>query len=121
MQPFIRPLAVETEFYIDEGCFVIELTNGADDPDLSIARCRVEAGCTTRWHSLEATVERYVIQSGTGIVDVGDLPPRTVTQGDLVVIPAGCRQRIRNVGSDDLVFYAICTPRFQPECYRDLD
>ncbi len=120
-QPVIKPLNAGTEFYIDEGCFVIELANSAEDPDVSIARCRVQPGKTTRWHRLRGTVERYVVQSGSGRVEVGDLLPQLVVAGDAVIIPAACRQRIANVGSDDLVFLAICTPRFTPDIYEDVE
>jgi hypothetical protein len=32
-----------------------------------------------------------------------------------------CRQRISNLGDDDLLFLAICTPRFEPGCYESLE
>jgi oxalate decarboxylase/phosphoglucose isomerase-like protein (cupin superfamily) len=32
-----------------------------------------------------------------------------------------CRQRITNMGSDDLIFLAICTPRFSQDIYEDID
>ena len=67
------------------------------------------------------TAERYVIMQGEGRVEVGDLPPQTVGPGDVVLIPAGCRQRIANVGTIDLCFLAICTPRFQAANYCDLE
>lgn len=121
MQPQVKALAVGNEFYIDEGCFVIEMASADEDPHVSIARCRVEPGKTTRWHRLAGTVERYVIQHGQGVVEVGDLPPQTVAAGDLVLIPESCRQRIRNAGSGDLVFLAICTPRFLPACYEECE
>ena len=121
MQPVIIPFDSGREFYIDEGCFVIELCPAESDPALSIARCRVEPGKTTRWHCLRDTVERYVIQQGEGLVEVGDLPAQRVTAGDMVLIPAGTRQRIANVGSGDLIFLALCTPRFTPACYMDID
>jgi hypothetical protein len=31
------------------------------------------------------------------------------------------RQRIANTGTDDLVFYCICSPRFTQECYESLE
>ncbi|MFT3929735.1 MAG: cupin domain-containing protein [Spongiibacteraceae bacterium] len=110
-----------TEYYFREGCFITELSNRADDPDVSIAQARVEPGKTTRWHRLQHTTERYVILSGTGIVEVGDEKPRSVHKGDVVFIPALCAQRIHNNGSDDLIFLAICAPRFLPENYEDLE
>lgn len=119
--PCIKHNNVAAEFYIDEGCFIIENTSATEDPLLSIARCRVVPGATTRWHRLRDTTERYVIQSGTACVEVGNEPPTTVTTGDTVVIPPGCRQRIGNTGQVDLIFLALCTPRFTPACYEDID
>ena len=121
MRPRIRHLQPEAEYYFDEGCYINELSNDADDPEVSIARARVAPGVSTRWHRLHGVVERYVVLVGTGRVEVGDLPPRDVTVGDVVIIPALCRQRIANTGADDLVFLAICSPRFQREAYEDLE
>ena len=88
---------------------------------MSIARARVRAGETTRWHRVAGTAERYVVIEGTGRVEVGSLPPQDVGVGDVVLIPPSCRQRIANVGDGDLVFLCICTPRFRPEDYEDLE
>ena len=121
MQASILPFSPQDEFYIDEGCHIIELSNSAQDADVSIAQARVAPGKTTRWHSLTDTVERYVIISGTGLVEVGDLAPTEVNPGDVVLIPALCRQRISNTGTQDLVFLAICSPRFSSACYQDLE
>lgn len=109
------------EYYFEEGCFIRELSNSPDDPDCSIARARVEPGVTTRLHRLAATVERYVILAGRGVVEVGDKSPAGVGPGDVVLIPAGCPQRIANTGKSDLIFLAVCTPRFRPEAYEDVD
>ena len=109
------------EVFIDEGCHILELANSEDDPDMSIARARVEPGVTTRWHRVVNTVERYVILDGTGRVEVGRMPPQEVQAGDVVLIPPSCRQRIANTGPGDLMFLAICTPRFRPEAYEDLE
>ena len=109
------------EFYTDEKCFITELSNTPDDPDLSIAQARVEPGVSTRWHRLKGTIERYCIISGSGRVEIGELPPQKVNAGDIVLIPAMCRQRITNIGSDDLLFLAICTPRFRNEAYEDIE
>lgn len=109
------------EYFFREGCYITELSNCTDDPAVSIARARVEPGATTRWHRLHGTVERYVILSGCGIVELGGRAPWAVAAGDVVLIPALCPQRIHNNGSDDLIFLAICTPRFTPENYEDMD
>ncbi len=117
--PILRPHP-DAEFHTEERCYILELSNSADDPDLSIARARVEPGVTTRWHRVVDTVERYVILDGTGRMEIGDLPPQEVQAGDVVLIPASCRQRIANIGQGDLVFLAICMPRFRPEAYEEV-
>ncbi len=119
--PAIQRFDPQREYFFGEGCFINELSNRPDDPAVSIAQARVAAGDTTRWHRLRDTTERYVILSGQGRVEVGDLPPQEVQAGDTVIIPPLCRQRIANTGPGDLVFLAICSPRFTPECYEDLD
>ena len=121
MNPAIRSVDPATEFPIAERCRVLELSNAPDDPDCSIARARVAPGTTTRWHRLAGVAERYVLLAGRGRVEVGDLPPREVSPGDVVLIPPGTRQRIANVAQDDLVFLAVCTPRFRPEVYADAE
>ncbi|UJJ30445.1 cupin domain-containing protein [Halopseudomonas maritima] len=65
--------------------------------------------------------ERYVTEAGEGMVELGEEALQRLSAGDVVVIPAGCPQRIRCVGEQQLVFLAICTPRFEPGCYEDLE
>lgn len=108
------------EYFFAEGCFIIEWWNAPADPDVSVARARVEPGTITRWHRLHGVTERYLILEGQGRVEVGDRPPETVEPGAVVSIPPGVRQRIANTGRADLIFLAICTPRFTPSCYEDL-
>lgn len=121
MQEKIIPYNPQDEFFIDEGCHIIELSNSSEDTDVSIAQARVKPGVTTRWHRLAETIERYVIISGTGLVEVGELAPTAINPGDVVLIPALCKQRIRNTGGQDLVFLAICSPRFSSSCYEDIE
>lgn len=118
MKPAIKRSEASAEFHTSEGCDILELSNSADDADASIARARVAPGVTTQWHRLVGTTERYVILEGRGRVEVGDLPAQEVIAGDVVLIPPMCRQRITNIGEEDLVFLAICTPRFRQEAYE---
>ncbi|MEZ5561310.1 MAG: cupin domain-containing protein [Pseudomonadales bacterium] len=117
MSRFLFPLREEREYFFDEGCYILELLNDPADPDASIARARVPAGTTTRWHRLRGTTERYLITAGHGEVSVGEAAPVAVCAGDTVLIPPMTRQRIRSTGPDDLVFVAICTPRFERRNY----
>ena len=109
------------EYFFEEGCFIAEWSNSTDDPYVSIARARVEPGKTTRWHLLRDTTERYVLLEGSGLVEVGDLPAQVVRVGDVVIIPPQTRQRITNSGAEDLVFLAVCSPRFTEAVYVDLE
>ena len=117
----IKANATTPEYFFAEGCFITELSNSNDDPEVSIARARLEPGKTTRWHYLLATTERYVVLQGTGRVEVDELPAQCVSVGDVVLIPPKARQRISNTGMSDLVFLAICSPRFTQAAYVDIE
>lgn len=121
MKECIKHLNLTDEFYTQEGCYITEISNSPADPGISIARARVEPGVTTKWHRLRGTTERYYILRGEGIMEVGNLPPQEVNTGDVVLIPPLCRQRISNSGTNDLIFLAICTPRFCNDAYEDID
>lgn len=120
-QPFISRKQDRQEFLTDERCFIIENHNTPGDEGLSVAQARVEPGVTTAWHRLRATEERYVALEGQGFVEVGDDVAAALNPGDVVFIPAGVRQRITNTGSGQLVFLAVCTPRFLPQNYEALE
>ncbi len=121
MSGSIRCAADAEEYLSAEGCYIRELSNNPLDDAVSIARARVAPGNTTRWHRLSGITERYVIVSGSGSVELGKLPPRTVGEGDVVIIPPLLPQRITNTGVSDLIFLAICTPRFEWAAYEDIE
>lgn len=121
MKPGVKRPEGEKEYLTPEQCYILEISNSRDDEACSIARARVAPGVTTRWHCVKNTAERYVILEGRGRVEVADLAPREVAAGDVVLIPPSMRQRIANIGTHDLIFLAICTPRFRQEAYEDID
>lgn len=106
------------EYYFEERCYIRELLNSEQTPGLSIAQARVLPGITTVLHALAGT-EVYYILSGEGVAEIGE-ERSTVTAGMLVYISPGKAQRIHNSGKEDLVFLAICSPRFLPEDYQSL-
>jgi mannose-6-phosphate isomerase-like protein (cupin superfamily) len=108
------------EYFFKEGCFIEEWQNDSAFPDMSIARVRVQAKQTTKLHSLKNTCERYVILSGHAMVTVGE-KSWNVAPKDVVTIAPDQPQKINNFTDDDLVFLAVCTPRFRPENYLDLE
>ncbi len=105
------------EYFFEENCYINELLNTSDDPAVSVARVRVIPGATTRWHHLNGITERYLIIEGSGWVELGEEAPRQVNPGDAVTIFSGGRQRITNDGTIDLIFLAVCTPRFVSDKY----
>lgn len=108
------------EFYTSERCHITELMNTPLSPETSLAVARVEPGVTTQLHALSGIVERYVVRKGEGLIEVdGQTSPLVV--GDQAVIGAGVSQRITNTGATDLEFYCLCTPRFTPESYVNLE
>jgi mannose-6-phosphate isomerase-like protein (cupin superfamily) len=120
MDPRIRRAKPEDEYYFKEGCHILEMSNAPDDPEVSIARARVAPGVTTRLHRLDGITERYVILQGSGRVSLDRQAAQTVGPGDVVIIPTRCSQQIENTGATDLLFLAICTPRFIPEAYEEI-
>lgn len=120
-EPFIIHNEATPEYYLEERCHITEWWNSPHDRAISVARARVEPGVTTRLHRLKGVTERYVILEGVGRVEVGGLTPQRVGSGDVIVIPPGTPQRITNTGNSDLIFLAICTPRFTQDIYEDID
>jgi len=108
--------AESDEYWFEEGCFIKEQLNDPDQPQLSVVQARVPTEGITTWHYLKDTEERYVILEGKGLAEIGK-KVFEVSVGDVVVIPAGVAQRIKNTGSTDLRFLAICQPRFLVENY----
>lgn len=100
------------EFYTAERCYVTEWWNRPEDPALSVARLRVEAGVSTRPYRLRGISERYLFLSGRGIVEI-DGERREVGPGDGIFIDPGSWRCITNTGERDLGFLAICRPRFK--------
>jgi len=119
--PEVRTFDPGAERWTPERCYINELSNLPGDPEASLALARVPPGIRTRWHRLGGITERYIILEGAGRAEMGDLPPQGVGPRDVVLIPPGTRQRITNTGQGDLVFLAVCTPRFRPEAYEDVD
>lgn len=109
------------EYYFEEGCYIVELSNHSKDSELSVARARVLPNTETKPHALKGTVERYIIEKGQGEVRLNSEIKKVVSAGDTVIIPEDCLQSIRNTGEEDLVFLVICTPRFKVENYREID
>ncbi len=121
MRAEVKKASDAAEYATDERCWIREVANDPGDEQVSIARARVEPGVTTALHRLTDIAERYIMVQGQGRVQMGNDDPVIVGEGDVVRIPAGIPQRIENTGTVDLIFYAVCTPRFTPAGYVGLE
>lgn len=111
----------DAAFYTEERCYINELSNNADDDGCSIAQARVAPGVSTQLHAVKDTIERYVILQGQGRVYINNNPGQDVLSMDTIIIPAGVAQKIKNTGSEELIFLCICTPRFKQKNYLLLE
>lgn len=87
---------------------------GAAGLSCSIAHAIVPAGEATLPHMLGRSVELYYILEGSGEMHIGE-EAAEVRPGQIVYIPPGARQFIRNTGTGDLVFLCIVSPRWQAD------
>jgi mannose-6-phosphate isomerase-like protein (cupin superfamily) len=80
----------------------------------SLAEATLPPGAGTEEHHHPGTEEIYYVLRGQGLTTLEN-EGREVGQGDGVLIPSGNRQRIRNLGSDPLVFLCCCSPPYSPQ------
>ena len=114
------PAGDAKEFWTPERCYITELVNSEKSPDVSLAIARIEPGVSTQLHSLSGVEEVYVIRAGRGIIEIDGIEQQ-LAAGDQAIVPASAAQRITNIGTEDLICYCLCRPRFVPECYVDLE
>ena len=112
-----------SEYFFEEGCYILELSNSDKDSNLSVARARLSPNTQTKLHKLNKTIERYIILQGQGDVMLGnsemECSVKNVKSNDVVIIPENHPQAIKNTGDSDLIFLVICTPRFKVENYSE--
>ncbi len=121
MTSYVTKYRPEQQFTTAEQCAINELCNHDKDSACSIARAVVAPGVCTQLHAVDNTIERYVILSGQGEVFIRHGPAESVMPLDIVTIPAGVAQQIKNTTQQALVFLCICTPRFEQKNYRNLE
>jgi mannose-6-phosphate isomerase-like protein (cupin superfamily) len=113
----IRDVANYTHERVIDRSLLIELlhpdkVSGAEGLGCSVAHAMVPAGEATLPHILNTSTELYYILEGTGEMHIGP-EQAPVHSGQIVHIPPGARQFIRNTGNDNLVFLCIVAPRWQ--------
>ena len=113
---FIRDLSKCKEIIAGDNTVLKGLFNPLkEDLDLgySLAHAIVKPGQITYNHMMK-TSEVYYILEGIGIMYI-DEESEEVKEGKAIYIPPGSRQRIKNIGSEDLTFLCIIDPPWRPE------
>ncbi len=80
----------------------------------SLAEATVDPGKETVLHSHERSEEIYHITGGCGDIVLGDTI-QAIHPGDSILIPAGTAHRVKNTGSEPLVFLCCCSPPYRHE------
>ena len=79
----------------------------------SLARAYVEVGTSSLPHSL-AESELYYFLQGNGELFIED-EKHVIQRGDVVLVPSGAKQYVRNTGTNKLEFLCIVSPPWTPE------
>ncbi len=111
---FIRDISRSQEIVAGDGCLLKELFNPLKDElelGYSFAVGRVQLGGETYLHRLKNS-EVYFVLKGTAEVYVND-ESGVVSAGQAIYIPPGAPQRVKNVGSDELLFICIVDPAWK--------
>ena len=80
----------------------------------SLAHALVKPGQSTLPHKLKTSAELYYILAGEGIIHVGN-ESAPVCPGQVVYIPPGSKQFIRNTSDGDLTFLCLVSPPWKGE------
>jgi mannose-6-phosphate isomerase-like protein (cupin superfamily) len=113
----IRDIADCPRTKVIDGSFLAELLHpdkvpGAQKLRCSIAHAIVPKGEATLPHLMKTSTELYYILEGSGEMHIGSRS-EPVHAGQIVLIPRGRSQYIRNTGAGDLIFLCIVTPKWQ--------
>ena len=87
---------------------------GAEALGCSIAHAIVPYGESTLPHRLHRSTELYYILEGTGEMHI-DGEVSVVEPGQIIFIPPQTVQHIVNMGTGDLVFLCIVSPKWQAD------
>jgi mannose-6-phosphate isomerase-like protein (cupin superfamily) len=113
---FIKDLKKCKEFIAGDNTILRELFNPLKEKmDLrySLAHAVVKPGKTTYFHKLK-TSEAYYILQGKGLMYI-DSETSEVKEGNAVYIPPNTKQKIKNIGTNDLIFICIVDPAWKKE------
>lgn len=77
----------------------------------SLARATVGPGQSTILHKHGVSEEIYLVESGHGVIRLGD-EQVTLNTGDSICIPPGTPHKIVNIGEQPLLVLCACSPAY---------
>ena len=86
----------------------------------SVAHITLPPGKASLKHCHPAIEESYYILSGQGRIMI-DNEERLLKAGDAVAIPTSAVHQIVNESHETLIFLAVCTPPWSPDCSIFID
>ena len=108
----IKSLDTITPIITDHGDAIKEIL-GQDD--ISIAHMTLLPGSKDAAHYHPDIIEAYFILSGTGAMHIDD-KSQSVKPNDAILVRKNKIHYIENTGDTDLMFLAICSPAWHPDC-----
>jgi len=81
----------------------------------SVAQITLPAGIASARHYHPTAEESYIVLKGVAHIEVGD-ETHPAQIGELIAIPPMKPHQIINRGEEDVVFLAICSPAWTPDC-----
>jgi mannose-6-phosphate isomerase-like protein (cupin superfamily) len=113
----IRDIADCPRSRVIDGSLLVELLHpdkvpGAQRLRCSVAHAIVPPGESTLPHVMKTSIELYYILEGSGEMHIGSRSA-LVHSGQIILIPRGRSQYIKNTGTGDLVLLCIVSPKWQ--------
>jgi len=88
--------------------------NNSPIKSMSLAEATVLPGKTTKYHYHKKSDEIYFILQGTGILEI-EGKKKKVRENDCILIRAGNRHRIKNIGKNQLKILCFESPAYSHE------
>lgn len=107
----IHPFTAGDETEIRE---ILHPKNDALAFGYSLAYAEVSVGEESLAHVLKSSSETYIIHEGKGIATV-DGVDYELAKGEVLYIPAGAEQMIKNTGNEVLSFWCVVLPPWSAE------
>ena len=102
-------------FIAGDATNIIEVFHPKNDAlpfNYSLAKASLEVGTSSYPHILKEQSELYIFLEGNAEVFIGE-EKTFARKGDIVWVPAGVKQYVKNIGDETLHFFCIVDPPWQ--------